>query len=565
MNPQPIAPTPDFPVAWEEPGDERLHWTRDLMHFPGQIKPLAVSVIQTTMAGANLAFAYYGIPNVLCYRRINTYLYGANAAPPAPDASPDQILEKVNAVISRLQAHWDEAWLPEIRTHLAYWEDFPLRSATMPSLLAHLDETLIRYARLWELHFRIVVPTYNAVSFFDDLYQDLFGKENPFGAYALLEGLSNKTVEMGQSLWRLSRKAAADPGLRAAIEAGEAENVLGWLEQSEAGRAFLVDLAAYLQEYGQRGELWGLAYPSWREDPTPLIRALRDYVAQSERDLDLDLTAAAARREERIAQARGAIQGYPQPVIRQFESLLEAAQVGIVLSEDHGFWIDFGGDYAVRQVLLEFGRRLAEAGVIEEAGDVFYLWLDELRATAMELPHLDRKELVAARKAEEARFAAVEPPTALGTPPAGEPPADDPFVRADVKFWGAPAQPAKQPGQFTGLAGAPGTARGPAKVVRNLAEASKLQPGDILVAVTTAPPWTPLFATAAAVVTDTGGVLSHCAVVAREYGIPAVVGTGNASSLIHDGEFLEVDGLAGIVHILPTGEATKDNAGTHND
>jgi pyruvate,water dikinase len=87
-------------------------------------------------------------------------------------------------------------------------------------------------------------------------------------------------------------------------------------------------------------------------------------------------------------------------------------------------------------------------------------------------------------------------------------------------------------------------------VLRSLAEADRLRPGDVLVAPTTAPPWTPLFATAAAVVTDTGGILSHCAVVAREYGIPAVVGAGTATARIADGQVVEVDGDAGVVRIV---------------
>ena len=101
-----------------------------------------------------------------------------------------------------------------------------------------------------------------------------------------------------------------------------------------------------------------------------------------------------------------------------------------------------------------------------------------------------------------------------------------------------------------GAGGSPGVVRGPARVIRTLAESTKLQPGDILVAETTAPPWTPLFATAAAVVTDTGGILSHCAVVAREYAIPAVVGVGVATERIVDGQWLEVDGAAGCVRLL---------------
>ena len=114
------------------------------------------------------------------------------------------------------------------------------------------------------------------------------------------------------------------------------------------------------------------------------------------------------------------------------------------------------------------------------------------------------------------------------------------------KFFGAPPPPA-EPEVIRGAAGSPGSARGPARVVRTLAEAAKLRPGDVLVAETTAPPWTPLFATAAAIVTDTGGILSHCAVVAREYRIPAVVGTGCATATIKDGQTIEVDGTAGTV------------------
>ena len=119
-----------------------------------------------------------------------------------------------------------------------------------------------------------------------------------------------------------------------------------------------------------------------------------------------------------------------------------------------------------------------------------------------------------------------------------------------MKFFGTPPQPPREPGVLEGSPGSPGVVRGPARVVRSLSEAAEIQQGEVLVAETTAPPWTPLFATAAAVVTDTGGILSHCAVVAREYGIPAVVGTGRATSLIRDGQLVEVDGDSGTVRII---------------
>jgi phosphoenolpyruvate synthase/pyruvate phosphate dikinase len=100
------------------------------------------------------------------------------------------------------------------------------------------------------------------------------------------------------------------------------------------------------------------------------------------------------------------------------------------------------------------------------------------------------------------------------------------------------------------LKGSPGTARGRARVIRSLADAHRLGAGEVLVTETTAPPWTPLFARAAAIVTDAGGILSHCAVVAREYGVPAVVGTRTGTRAIEDGRLVEVDGTAGTVRML---------------
>jgi phosphoenolpyruvate synthase/pyruvate phosphate dikinase len=103
---------------------------------------------------------------------------------------------------------------------------------------------------------------------------------------------------------------------------------------------------------------------------------------------------------------------------------------------------------------------------------------------------------------------------------------------------------------FYGMAGSPGVARGRVRIVRSLAEGQMLENGEVLVAPTTAPPWTPLFARAAAIVTDAGGILSHCAVVAREYSIPAVVGAKRATAVLRNGQLVEVDGTSGRIQIV---------------
>src|ERR671920_790927 len=136
------------------------------------------------------------------------------------------------------------------------------------------------------------------------------------------------------------------------------------------------------------------------EDPTPVIKMLKDYVTQSGGGPDEELASLAAERERHLSDTRERLEGYPRAVRDEFESLLKAAREGVVLSEDHGFWIDFNSTARVRKVVMEFGRRFAEASVIERPGDVLHLNLAEIRETAERLPEPDRRKLVAGRKAE---------------------------------------------------------------------------------------------------------------------------------------------------------------------
>ena len=227
--------------------------------------------------------------------------------------------------------------------------------------------------------------------------------------------------------------------------------------------------------------------------------------------------------------------------------MLKAAQVAAIVHEDHNFWIDQRLFYHVRRVILEFGGRLAQAGVLDAVNDVFYLTPDDLQ-NGRDVP---MKRLVQERKTEMEQFSHVTLPPMLGTAPAFEMTDGGSMVRAMFKGEMSPTNTSNsEMNKVKGLPGSAGVARGTARVIHSLAEAGKLQPGDVLVAISTEPPWTPLFATASAIVTDSGGVLSHSAVVAREYRIPAVVGTGNATRTFQDGQLLEVDGNAGTVRVV---------------
>jgi phosphohistidine swiveling domain-containing protein len=551
----PLPTPPDFPVRWEQPGDERLFWTLDRMHFPDPITPMADSFIHVFLEeGFGTAFARYAIPARMSTRRINTYHYESTApahlSPEESEALGQRSEEQFGAVMAVLDETWRREWLPAIKQRLAAWERFDLRQATLPALRAELDATMARHRELAAIHFQIVLPSMLPMSLFQDLYRDLFADDDPFSAHRLLQGLDNETLRANRDLWHLSRRALAAPSVRRVLNDRPSGAVVAALDGTDEGRAFLVALRAYLDEHGRRGsDFFDLDRPSWLEDPTPVIDNLKGYISNPDYDPVAQEANLAAERERLLTAARERLQGYPQQVRGQFEHLLKAAQEGAVLTEDHGYYIDWQGGYRIRMVLLECGRRLAAGGVIAAPDDLFLLTFEEVRDVLSSPTGTDLRPLVTERRAEMAHFRRVSPPPALGTPPPGAPP-DNPVMRTNQRFFGGPPPVAQEPGIVRGNAGSPGKVTGRAVVIRSLAEAGRLRQGDILVAETTAPPWTPLFATVAAVVTDTGGILSHSAVVAREYRIPAVVGTGAATRLIRDGQRVEVDGDAGLVRLL---------------
>ena len=256
----------------------------------------------------------------------------------------------------------------------------------------------------------------------------------------------------------------------------------------------------------------------------------------------------AARRDAALAAARARLEGEPAEVRAAFEGLLASAGAATVLSNDHNLWLDQRTFGAVRRVIAGAAALLAARGGLEDPADVTHLELAELEAALRGT--LDAAAVVAERKAELARFADVVPPPVLGTPPPHDPAAEaNLFARVSERYYGRP--PVQEDAEIVaGTAASRGTARGTARVLASPDEAHRLQPGDVLVARTTSTAWTPLFATAGAIVTDVGGVLGHTAVVAREFAIPAVTATGCATAAIRDGDTVEVDGDAGVVRVV---------------
>jgi phosphohistidine swiveling domain-containing protein len=574
---QPIPTPPDFPVVWDDLRDVKLTWMT-IPQYKTSISPLIHAVVRTFLVGGNIGFKQAGLPFDVRLLRINTYAYLGMIPKDGPPeavmkamgllnrAAPGifkMMMSKVgagmskqqeaalNPLVERFESHWLDEVLPEIKQHIAYFESCDLRGMSLDQLRAHLLETLKRVDRMGGLH-GVIMPMLFAMSQFEELYCELFEGATALDALRLTQGFDNKTMEGDRALWRLSRAARTISEVHTILSEQTPGEVIPALEKSAASRRFLANLHHWLAYYGQRlNSAFTLGEPSWIEDPTPAIQNLQAYVSMPDLRPEMEPAALAAEREKSVSEARAKLAGYPQPIVARFETLMKAAQVAAVVHEDHNFWIDQRLFYHVRRVILEFGGRLAQAGTLDAVNDVFYLTPDELQ-NGRDIP---MKRLVQRRKKEMEQFSHVTPPPMLGTMPAFEMTDGGSMVRALFKGELNPANISNsEMNKVKGLPGSAGVARGTARVIHSLAEAGKLQPGDVLIAVSTEPPWTPLFATASAIVTDSGGVLSHSAVVAREYRIPAVVGTGNATTTFKDGQLIEVDGNAGTVRVVPENE-----------
>ncbi|MGH3413907.1 MAG: PEP-utilizing enzyme, partial [Marmoricola sp.] len=260
-----------------------------------------------------------------------------------------------------------------------------------------------------------------------------------------------------------------------------------------------------------------------------------------------------AARAQATARARAALARRSAGARERFERALDTALRYYPLREDTTFWLaQIAG--AGRLTVLEAGRRLAARGDLDRPGDAAQLEVETLRAALTGSQRADLRAYVARARAERAWVIQHPGPQLVGPPPGPPPdvralPAPGRRLNAAL-LWAQPTPPRPvedTTAVLTGVPGSPGRHTGPVRTVRGPDDFAALLPGEVLVAPTTDPAWSVLFGVAGALVTDGGGVLSHAAIVAREHALPAVVGTGRATSTLHDGEVVTVDGSTGRV------------------
>jgi pyruvate,water dikinase len=454
---------------------------------------------------------------------------------------PDVEAEMLRRVPTLLQS-WETEALPKIQEMNQRLRDFDYAGASMDGLLAFIDRARKEREDSWDIHMQIVIPIMGTASRFGEVYEQMLGTPANNEPYWLLQGFDNKSTESGIALWAMRKRALADPAASKIISETPIERVADELRAHAP--AFWRAFEAFLQDYGWRSDAFELADPAWTEDPSIPLAQLRDYLkAPDGADPAIKAEQCRVEREQLVEETLERLDGHEGKPI--FQMMLGVAQQYLPVQENHNFYIDQMNTVLQRRPFLELGRRLADAGTISDRDDVFYLEYSELASAATQPAARDWKALVAERRVYRERWSRVVPPREIGTR-LPEELANNPISTA---FFGKTPEASKDPKIINGIGASAGTVTATACVVRTLAEAHKLQEGDVLVCEMTMPAWTPLFATVTAVVADSGGVLSHCAIVAREYRIPCVVGTQVGTQVLKDGQRITVDGAQGIVRI----------------
>jgi phosphohistidine swiveling domain-containing protein len=550
--------TAEIPEPWDAPVEDGPVFTFDPMHAPYPVSPMEQSygreVVSVGFTNGLRELGLHGVRREVFYRNFHQYDRIVVPPPPTEEAGREMgatIEANLTREIGRLRERWETEHLPRIKELLARHAALKPDEAPEAELPGLVDEAFAIQQELWTIHFRIVPPQFTALQLFDELHADLF---DGVDGSALTAGQASESVKAGLALGDLAA-SARELGLGPLLRDTPAAEVMAELAKTAAGRAWLDQMSAYLATYGFFQDLYALRTPTWREDPSCLLGMVRSYLI-SGYDPKTQFEARSAAAADAEARARAALAAYPESVRAQFDGLLAAARSAAFLHEEHNYYIDQQGETSLRRVLVAIGRRLAEDGRLADPDDIFMLTRDELSALLAAPETAGSTAALIDRRREEMRRArAMTPPSFIGPrPPSAPPLPDSPLLRGLGRFFTPPPRQAETANQLKGAPASIGIVTGRARVARTLNEATALQPGEILIAVTTMPAWTPLFGIAAAVVTETGGPLSHCAVVAREYGIPAVVGVHAAASAIQSGQLISVDGGLGLVTLVEPGE-----------
>jgi len=477
-----------------------------------------------------------------------------------------------------------ESWIPEVRRLID--EIYSLEFRDLPEL--EVDDVVFKHMgvpisaqslvenwwrlvfllqRLWWKHFEMLNLGYAAYGLFYTFVKQKFPDISDQHIALMVAGIDVVLYKPDRELRRLAKLA---------VDLGIADEILSFKDAREMEEELARDNVGrrWLSEWNNLKKPWfiftvGTAFnhkePRWHEDLNIPFNFLKDYIGRLRRGESLEAATEALRRQ-RDEIARRYAELLSEEDRKTFQQYLEIARTVYTYVEDHVLYIHHWGINAFRAKAQEVAKILHRHGFLEDPEDIWYMTftdvyyalMDLITSWAGEIPAVGKyywPREIRRRKEILEELRRNRPPPAVGE----RKPITDPFI---PMLWGVTedritewleayyGRPEEVGKVIRGIPASPGMAEGRAVVVKSVNEFDKVREGDIVVCPFTDPSWVAIFSKAKAVVTDIGGLMSHAAIVAREYGIPAVVGTGNATRLIKDGQRVKVDATKGIVEIL---------------
>jgi phosphohistidine swiveling domain-containing protein len=547
-----------FPIDWESEEERGLFWFYDDNHCPRPISPMYWSL--NGWWGPTLDYMYrrFGFPLGKAWigKRVNGYLYSAIVPREAESAG---MLGPYYGWImptyaSKFLDWWNDRYLPEIYRNFEYLDTFPTEEASLQDLMVFLEEAIDIQERHFRLHWILNLAQFQSSMDLQAAVGEVIGAVDPALVGRILISIKDRNWDSLEALWKLKEQVKADPDLKAMFAGETAVAIVPELKKSAKGRAFMADVDAYTKEYGVKASMYPHEYVNklWVEDPMPAVETIKGYLV-ADYDFPTEYKRMVDDHYAAIEQVKALVPTGATPEQRaKLNTAIELATRMMPLTPDHHFYMDQGTFSRMRLVLLAVGRKMVKEGLLKDAEDIMFLEYDQLRAYVANPKGYDGQAIIKNARRAYDKAHRIRPRDWIGTVTHWAM-YEEPYHT----LWGWPqrwerAQAGEDviEGIVKGLPAAAGIAEGVACVVTGPEDFNKVKSGDILVCIMTNPAWVVLFSKIKAVVTDTGGVLAHTAVVAREFGIPGVVGTGDATYRIKDGDRIRVNGSTGTVEIL---------------
>ncbi len=559
-----------FPIAWKD-GEKELFWILDDNHCPNPLSPMYFDIGGWWLTCDHM-FRRFGTPFASDWvaKNINGYLY--TAAIPADPAIRAEAAEYQSRYVPRVPENadyagnigaylgavlpyyaenfldwWNDRILPEMKRNFDYVDGFDKENASLTALAVLLEDTIDIHDRHWKIHWMLNFSQFSATMALNATIDALKPNAAPDLKGRLQSSVADRNWDSVAALWKLKEEIKRDNTLREAFNGASARDVIAALQSTERGRKLIDDgIRPYQKEFGQKA-MWSheVMFPLWSENPGPVIEAIRGYILS-----DYDYPAAIDLvRHDLMAAVAELMDGIPDGEGRdRLNAVLDQSLKMNPLTPDHHFYIDQGTNARLRTVLIAIGRKLVAADILDDAEDIAFLHYNELRALVGNPKAHDARALVSDRRDAHEEASTRRPPDWVGTATA------EALAFPYASLWGFPEKfyrkPPTKSGEVNGLAASPGVIEAKARVVLSLEQFEEVKQGEILVCRMTNPAWVVLFTRIAGLVTDAGGSASHSAVVSREFGLPAVVGTSYATQQIKTGDLVRVNGTTGVVEIL---------------